>query len=63
MKIPVVDEAKLSEVMKIIDDADSIMTEEDCENDETAKAVQKAGNLVSCFLQPFLIDRVFQHSR
>lgn len=38
IKTPVIDETKLPEVMKIIDDADSLMTEKDCENDKTAKA-------------------------
>ena len=37
MQKPVIDEAKLPEVKKIILDADSLMTEKDCENDEAAK--------------------------
>lgn len=37
MKTPVVDKAKLPEVMRIICDADSLMTEKDCENNEAAK--------------------------
>lgn len=38
MKTPVIDEAKLPEVMKIIAEANSLMTEKDCEDDKTAKA-------------------------
>ena len=37
MKKPVIDKTKLSEVMQIISDADSHMTEKDCENDEVAR--------------------------
>ena len=37
MQKPVIDEAKLPEVKEIIMDADSLMTEQDCENDEAAK--------------------------
>ena len=38
MKKPVIDKTKLSEVMQIISDADSLMTEKDCEKDKAAKA-------------------------
>lgn len=38
MKKPVIDKEKLPEVMQIICDADSLMTEKDCENDKAAKA-------------------------
>lgn len=37
MKKPVIDEARLPEVMKLISDADSLMSEKDCENDNAAK--------------------------
>lgn len=37
MKTPVIDNAKLSEVMEIIKDADLLMTEKDCESDKAAK--------------------------
>ena len=37
MKKPVIDEGKLPEVMKIIDDANTLMTEKDCEEDKVAK--------------------------
>lgn len=37
MQKPVIDETKLPEVKNIILDADSLMTEKDCENDEAAK--------------------------
>lgn len=37
MKTPVIDEAKLPEVKKLIRDADSLMTEKDCENDDIYK--------------------------
>ena len=37
MKQPIIDKAKLAEVKKIICDADSLMTEKDCENDKAAK--------------------------
>lgn len=33
MKKPIIDETKLPEVKKIISDANSLMTEKDCEND------------------------------
>jgi len=37
MKKPIIDETKLPEVKKIISDADSLMTEKDCENDDIYK--------------------------
>lgn len=37
MQKPVIDEAKLPEVEEIIMNADSLMTEQDCEGDESAK--------------------------
>ncbi|MDE7203415.1 MAG: hypothetical protein K2O91_16310 [Lachnospiraceae bacterium] len=37
MKKPVIDEGKLPEVMKIIDDANTLMTEKDCEEDKAAR--------------------------
>ncbi len=37
MKGPVIDETKLSEVMKIICDADSLMSENDCESGSVVK--------------------------
>lgn len=37
MKKPVIEEAKLPEVMKIIDDANSLMAEKDYKNDKVAK--------------------------
>lgn len=37
METPVIDNAKLSEVMEIIKDADLLMTEKDCESDKAAK--------------------------
>lgn len=37
MKGPVIDETKLSEVKRIICDADSLMSEKDCENDSISK--------------------------
>lgn len=37
MKGPIIDEAKLPEVKEIICDADSLMTEKDCENDSASK--------------------------
>lgn len=37
MKKPVIDETRLPEVKKIIDDADLLMSEKDCENDDDAK--------------------------
>lgn len=37
MQKPVIDQTKLPEVKKIILEADSLMTEKDCENDTTAK--------------------------
>lgn len=37
MQKPVIDETKLSEVKKIICDADLLMTEKDCENDNVSK--------------------------
>ena len=37
MKKTVIDKTKLPEVMQIISDADSLMTEKDCENDEAAR--------------------------
>lgn len=37
MKKPIIDETKLPEVKKIISDADSLMTEKDCEGDDIYK--------------------------
>ena len=37
MKKPVIDRTKLPEVMEIIEEANSLMTEKDCESDEAAK--------------------------
>ncbi|MDE7414924.1 MAG: hypothetical protein K2N44_01165 [Lachnospiraceae bacterium] len=37
MKKPVIDEGKLPEVMKIIDDANTLMTEKDCGEDKAAR--------------------------
>lgn len=37
MQKPVIDEARLPEVMKLIRDADSLMSEKDCESDSFAK--------------------------
>lgn len=37
MKKPMIDETKLPEVKKIISDANSLMTEKDCENDDVYK--------------------------
>ncbi len=37
MKKPFIDRTKLPEVMEIIEEANSLMTEKDCEGDEAAK--------------------------
>ena len=37
MKKPIINRTKLPEVMEIIEEANSLMTEKDCESDEAAK--------------------------